>query len=191
MTAFPKVNTLTVDEFLQRYPNDEPFELLEGEILSVPPPQFTHGSVAGRLLRYLAAFVYDHHLGEATTDVGFRLSESTLIAPDVSFIRTERYAQANNATEYFPFAPDLAVEIVFPSNSANEIALKAELYLTAGSELVWIIYPKLHKVVVYHADHSTYDVSLGGTLTGEALLPGFNIPVADLFPPSATAGGES
>ena len=182
MTVFPAIETLTVDEFLRRYPNDEPYELLEGEILTVPPPKFPHGSVAARLLRYLSPFVYDNQLGETTTDVGFRLSASTLIAPDVCFISSKSYAQIGDVTDYIPFAPDLAVEVVSPSNSANEMESKVQAYLSAGGSLVWVIYPLLRKVVVHRADHSSYDVTVGQMLTGDDLLPGLQIPVADLFP---------
>src|SRR5579859_7012094 len=92
ITEMVKLKLLTVEEFLEMYPGDEPYELLEGRIVEVPPPKPAHGTVDSRFNAQLRLFVDAHQLGDVLTNTGFRLSASTLIAPDVAFVSRARLA---------------------------------------------------------------------------------------------------
>jgi Uma2 family endonuclease len=183
MTAIVNTKLLTVEEFLNLYPDDEPYELLEGRILEVPPPKPAHGTVDSRFNAQLRLFVDAHQLGDVLTNTSLQLSASTLIAPDVAFVSRAKPATVKDADEYFEFASDLAVEVVSPSNSANDIETKVGLYLAAGTSLVWVAYPVLKKVVVHLPDRTSRTFSVGDSLDGGTILRGLSIPVATLFPP--------
>ncbi len=95
-------------------------------------------------------------------------------------------ASVTEPQKYIPFAPDLAVEVVSPGDSASETRDKVDLYRAAGTRLIWVIYPSLRKVDVYLPDGTSYQVAEEGTLDGGDVLPGLQIPVSRLFPPPAT-----
>jgi Uma2 family endonuclease len=104
-----------------------------------------------------------------------------VLMPDVSFVRADRLPPHEAREGVMPLAPDLAVEILSPSNRARELAQKVELYQRAGVRLVWMVQPRRRAVTVYPlgAEQRTLDET--GTLDGGDVLPGFQMSVADLF----------
>jgi Uma2 family endonuclease len=92
--------------------------------------------------------------------------------------------------KYIPFAPDLAVEVVSQHDTAAEVQEKVDLYLNAGTRLVWLFYPSVEQVLVHRADRTSTTILQDGFLDGEDVLPGFKIAVADLFPPSSQLASE-
>ncbi len=86
-----------------------------------------------------------------------------------------------DANDYWPIAPDLAVEVVSPSDRAAEVLAKVAEYLEAGTRLVWVVYPQTQKIVVYRPSADVQLLSVGDTLEGEDVVPGFACPVAEVF----------
>jgi len=131
-------------------------------------------------------YVFSHRLGRVTGADGvykFPGAETGLV-PDVGFYHAERRAQILDKTKPIPFAPDLAVEVVSPDQSAHAMAAKARRYLRAGTHLVWIVWPQSQHIDVWHKDILTGPVRILGTndrLDGEEVIPGFSYPVAELF----------
>ena len=176
-------NLLTVETFWTQYA-DKPYELIEGEVIEVTPSGHLPGLIASRVIAQLRYFVDEHDLGEVySSETGFQLSPNTMRAADAAFVKKDNLPRITEPEKYVPFAPDLAVEVVSPGDSASEIQNKVELYLAAGTSLVWVIFPDLKKVVVYQNTHKSETLSLADTLDGGAVLPGLNIPVSKLFPP--------
>jgi Uma2 family endonuclease len=118
-------------------------------------------------------------LGLVFTETGFRLSRDTVRGPDVSFIRAER-TSGLDLKKRFEFAPDLAVEIISPSQTATEIAHKVRQYLQAGS-VVWVVYPDDRTVHVFETSKSARILEADDLLEAPSLLPGFSFRVSELF----------
>lgn len=175
----------TVEEFWQiaRLPENEGrrLELEEGVIHEMPASSPLNTVVAGRIIHFLNAFVIPRGLGYVTSpDGGFKLSEGRARQPDAAFISKARLPQLPRE---FNLAPDLAVEVVSP---AEDIFRKAYEYLRAGTRLVWAVYTdeKIVYVLRLDADGGLYSkpFDLESTLSGGEVLPGFSLPVREIFP---------
>jgi Uma2 family endonuclease len=135
---------LTLEEY-QQLPNDPAYidELSKGRLVREPRPGARHGRVAFAVAQALSEFVARHGLGSVEMETGFLLAEDpwTVRGPDVAFIARDRLP-AEVPVGFWPFAPDLAIEVVSPSNTASEIETKVLEYLDAGSRMVWVIDPE-------------------------------------------------
>ena len=163
---------------------DRRYELIRGELKEMSPTKPLHGIICARIAFHLFGFVGERNLGEVFgAETGFLLESDpdSLVGADAAFVSNERLAPVERFDKFFPFAPDLAVEVLSPSNTVQEIDEKVALYFAAGSRLVWVFNPKRHTVAVYR---SPLDVRiLGGAdaLDGGDVLPGFKLPIADIF----------
>src|SRR5712692_9286560 len=160
------------------------YELIRGELRRMPPTGIQHGHIASKLNQCLSTYVETHNLGVVcTAEAGFRLARhpDTVRAPDVAFIARERIPAEGVPTGYWPGAPDLAVEIVSPSDRFDDVIEKVAEYLAAGTRLVWVIQPRTHTVTVYHASGEVRLLRGHEELSGEDVIPGFACPVATLF----------
>jgi Uma2 family endonuclease len=169
-------------EAFERLPDDGMHrEILEGELIVLPPPKSGHSRIATRVLR--ALFVLeDRGLGRVYAEAGYRLTvdPATWIQPDVSFLREAR-DQAVSPEGYFTGAPELAGEVVSPSESAQDVERKIALLLAHGSGTVWVFYPRTRTVRVCLRDGSSRVVDAQGALTLPELLPGWELAVGPLF----------
>jgi Uma2 family endonuclease len=173
---------LTADE-LERMPDDDSvqIELDEGELITMPPAGMDHGDCGLEIGSRLRAFVKQHGLGKVyATDTGFKLSEDTVRAPDVAFVRKERVPQVHRKG-FGKGAPDLAVEVFSPSDNVRQLMRKVKQYFAAGCHTVWIVYPDRREVQVLEAAGADRLLRAGDTLTAPELLPGFSARVADFF----------
>src|SRR5258705_10093295 len=119
---------LTLEQF-ERLPDDGlRHELDEGELITMPPTFGLHGKVLTETVFVLRSFVGLHSLGLIVTDTGFKLSADTLRAPDIAFLEADR-AVTLDLERRFVGAPDLAIEIISPSETAADIARKVRQYL--------------------------------------------------------------
>lgn len=177
---------LTAEDFLAR-PDDGPVDLVRGEPRTMTRGSWAHAKVAGRVFLLLSAHVEPRALGECFGDnAGFRLTipgddSETVRSPDAAFIRAERVPRDGIPFGWVPFAPDLAVEVLSPSDRATELQEKLDDYLAAGTAAVWVIDPARRAVEVHTADDRIRRLRDGDTLDGAPVLPDLRIPVADLF----------
>ena len=166
--------------------DDKHYELIEGEIIEMAPTGEEHGYLTIRLGRFLDPFVEQHNLGRVTADTGYYPTEdrTTLLSPDVAF-RSLEHAAEPPSQKWVPVMPDLAVEIISPSNTMAQIRRKAAIYLNHGTRLVWIIIPKTKSVEVCRLDASgkiqSEVIGADGALSGEQVLPGFSLELSALF----------
>lgn len=169
-------------EAFEQLPNDGMHhELIEGELITLPPPKSGHSNVAMLILQ--ALFAIQERAGcRGFAEAGYKLSDDppTWIQPDVSLIRKER-VQATDPDGYFLGAPELAVEVLSPSESAADVDRKVELMLAHGSTAVWVAFPRAKKVQVYLADGTSFSRGINGKLSLPDLAPGWELPVATLF----------
>src|SRR6266545_746869 len=134
-------------------------ELVNGEVREMPPTGGVHGRLASRIDRRLAEHVERHGGGEVLVgDVGFVLDlphdPERVRAPDVAFVTTSRLPEGRLPEGFLHGAPDLAVEVMSPSDSPVEVQQKVRDYLDAGARLVWTIAPKAKTATIYRADGS-------------------------------------
>ena len=159
--------------------------IIDGELFTMSPTGWKHGKIASELTLFIGMYVKQHSLGIITAaETGYILDPGTTLAPDVGFVAAARVPD-KLPDGYVPFAPDLAVEVVSPTNTAAEMRDKIEKYLQHGTQLVWVVYPDKQKVDVWRpAEEQTLHVDFlgaGDTLDGGDVLPGFTLPIADIF----------
>ena len=158
-------------------------ELVRGELRTTPPTGRDHGFVESDIFRLLANYVEEHELGFVTPgDCGYLVSRNpdTVRAPDVGFISAAR-AQAAPEEHYWPLAPDLAVEVLSPSDTTYEVDEKTQDWLAAGSRAVWIVNPRQRTILVYQPASSPVLYRAGETLNAGDVVPGFRLKVDDAF----------
>jgi len=160
------------------------YELVKGELIQMSPTGAQHGTIAGRLITFLGHFVLTNRLGEVlAAETGFKLESDsdTVRAPDVSFISKDRLPPEQAPEGYWPFAPDLAVEVISPGDTSQDVQAKVSEYLGAGTRLVWVVYPKTRNVVEYRPGGEARVLSEEDSLDGRDVVPGFRCRVGDLF----------
>ncbi|MBT8136797.1 MAG: Uma2 family endonuclease [Gammaproteobacteria bacterium] len=180
----PAQTAMTLDDLYRLPDNELLYELVNGWLVSEPPPGVRHGRVAGRIVAILDACVRQHGAGVVVTcDTGFVLHRSpdTVRAPDVAFIRMDRYLAMEDDADAMPGPPDLAVEVLSPGNRPQEIHAKVADYLAAGTTLVWVVDPQTEQVRSYRSLFEPQIHAGTDLLTAEDLLPEFSVPVADIF----------
>ena len=173
----PIPTTMTAEEFLE---NDVPgYEYAKGELIPMSPATRRHGKISVNIIRYLDRYVYENGLGELyTAETIFQVGDR-MMKPDVAFVSTDRLDVDEDKT--FPIPPDLAVEVISPSDVHSRVTRKALDYLDAGTRLVWVLDPVAKSVTVYRSDNDIEILTHETTLTGEDVVPGFTCPVAQLF----------
>ena len=184
MHALPQP-ALTVEDFYA-LPDDDgaKHELQAGVLLAEPLPGMQHGWMAARIAALLARHVQEHRLGAVfSNDTGYILARSpdTVRGPDVSFVSGERLGTTGLPAGPFPGAPDLAVEVLSPSNTPAAIRAKVADYLAAGTHLVWIVDPAGRTVTTYRTLLAPRVLAEPEVLDGEDVVPGFRISVAELL----------
>ena len=147
------------------------------------PAGFEHGEIAGRIHGHLFYFVMQNHLGMVTAaETGFQIGHDpdTVRAPDVGFVRAERVSP-RRTRGFFQGSADLAVEVVSPTDRAGELLAKVQDWLAAGCRAVWVVDPTSRTISVYRGSGETKLLSLTDEVTDDELLPGFRLPVAEVF----------
>jgi Uma2 family endonuclease len=188
MTTHAKL--MTAEELAQLPDDGRLYELVRGELRTMSPSGRKHGRIAARLAWRLGQYAEANGLGEiAIAEAGFLIARNpdTVLAPDVGFISTARAASASDNETFWPFAPDLAVEVVSPGDRPGEVKEKIRDWLGAGTRLVIIIEPRKQIVTVYRSLTEFTELTINDELTGGDVVPGWAMPVSALFAPPAAA----
>lgn len=173
-------------EELLALPREGIFELVDGEFVEKAMSQESSW-VAGVVLRKVGGFAEDEQrLGWVfPADCGYQCfgpRRKKVRKPDVSFVSREKMPERRFAVGYPKFAPDLAVEVISTHDIVEQVELKIEEYLAAGTKSVWVIYPKTRVVDIFRSDGSVTRLREADVLTEPELLPGFSCAVKDLLP---------
>lgn len=168
------------DEFIRRPENIErDFEYIGGEIFEVVSNSYS-SEIAAIIIVYLGAFLLRHNIGRLTgADGGYIIAGERYI-PDAAFISYARQPKPCREA-YNPNPPDLAVEVLSPSNDDDKMRIKIANYLLVGV-IVWVVNPDTHEVEIYAPGHKVKILSENDTLDGGDVLPGFTLAVKDVFP---------
>ncbi len=177
---------LTAEEYA-RLPETPGYrdELVRGRVVREPSPGWPHSRVQSELHQRLANFVGEHRLGYAGVEAGFKVEHNpdTVRGPDVYFVSRQRLGPEE--PELYPeVGPDLAVEVLSPSNRPGEMAEKLAHYFAAGTRLAWVIDPKRRTAKIYRPGRAVRVLHEQDELDGEDVLPGFRCRLADVLEPA-------
>ncbi|MBN1311384.1 MAG: Uma2 family endonuclease [Anaerolineae bacterium] len=183
---------LTLTEFLS-LPDEQPFEVVSGEIVVMTPVQREHNTLSRRLFVSLYNFAEEHKLGDVWEEAAYVLDGDKrsdwvreVRQPDVSFIARKR-VEAHNAehgAKEGPWwlAPDLAIEIVSPTDRYVDVRQKIADYLRYGVQLIWVVEPAAEVVRVFSPqEKEDHTLAESAVLSGDPVLPGWSMPLAELF----------
>lgn len=175
---------MTAEE-LWRMPSDDlRHELVNGELKTMAPAGFGHGITRTELVSRLHQFVKSQKLGVVlNADTGFvlRRNPDTVRAPDVAFVKASRIPTGPHLAKFFEGPPDLAVEVVSPGDTVDELEEKVADYLAAGCQMVWVVHPKTASITVHRSASQPLVLRKGDQLDGLDVLPGFHCLIDEIF----------
>ena len=171
---------ITAEELMNIDDDSHRHELIKGELLTMPPPGEEHGTIILNLGTLLTNYVKRNNLGRLTAESGFKLESDpdTVLAPDISFTARDRVGIRSEG--YRPTPPDLAVEVLSPSDRKTQVERKTALWLELGARAVWNVNPRKRTVEVIRADgerklfHETEELI-------DDTVPGFRVKVSEIF----------
>jgi len=184
--ALTRTRKTWTDEELEALPNNGyKYELLDGDLIR-SPGYANHGEMCVRIGAMLLQFAQSRKLGGIyDSSTGFRLTEDLLLSPDVSFVSKARLKTIRLAPDKFlAGAPDLAVEVLSPSDRMTQINRKLEHYFEHGTRLAWLVNLPKQQVHIQTADNIESLTDLDDVLTGGAVLPGFKCKLRKIFLPA-------
>jgi Uma2 family endonuclease len=156
------------------------WELVDGELIPMPSTTLEHQAIVQIIqVALFMHFATNRNQGAAFPDVEFALEENYRVRPDVFVLLSERAATVDRTKVPVPGSPDIAIEVISPSERASDTRQKLDAYLQHGTSEVWQIYPK-SKAVMIHGGSSATTLTVGQNIT-TPLLPGFSLPVQSLF----------
>ena len=161
-----------------------PFELIDGVMIRMPGSGARHTGIGARCLRLVGYFADENDLGIVSgADGGYFIERDpdTILIPDVSFNRTERIPADGVPIRFWPVPPDLAVEVVSPSDGLGRIAAKVARHQRAEVPLVWVLNPDTRTAIADSLGRSPVELGPDDSLDGGDVLPGFRLPLADLY----------
>ncbi|NJP12284.1 MAG: Uma2 family endonuclease [Leptolyngbyaceae cyanobacterium RU_5_1] len=183
MTVVAEQKIWTDQEFMALPEDGGRYELVNGEVINIGNSGMEHGNIAAVLTFYLNGQIIPNKLGVlCDSSTAFTMKSGNKRSPDLSFVSKSRLKGVKRLPKgYFQGAPDLAVEVISPSNTFEEIHNKLVEYFESGCRLVWVINPDEQSVVVYRQPQPDKLLKITDTLDGEEIVPGFALPVAELF----------
>jgi Uma2 family endonuclease len=186
------VTLMTLDQFIERYGEQGPFEIIGEEIVEMTPQITRSAIIAGALFFELTLYLKTHPLGRLFSEAPFVLTAASnwvkgSRVPDVMFVRAERLAQlAQDDPDWqdkpLTIVPDLVAEIVSPTDKMSDVDKKIARYLDDGVRVVWVIEPSGQTVTIHTAgSKQLMRLTAEDTLSGGEVIPGFELAVTKLF----------
>ena len=174
---------MTAEELLNMSKDGYRYELVRGVLRKMAPAGRVHGKRGNRVNYSLSAHVYQNDLGEVyLAESGFHLETDPdhVLAPDIAFVTREQEDAFPDVDGFFPGPPDLAVEVISPSDRLTEVAEKVREWLNAGARMVIVVNPR-DRTVQVHTPDTVVTLTEADTLDGGDVVPGWRLPVADIF----------
>jgi Uma2 family endonuclease len=162
---------------------DVRYELDDGRLIVMPPPGDIHGAVQSNVVTQLKIQGEFRGLGRARTEVGLvlRMNPDRLTGPHAVFVTAALLPLKRSKEGYLETIPELVVEVRSPNDTGPEVQAKVDEYLAAGVRVVWIADPEDQTVTAHRANQAPHVFGPSDTLVVPDVIPGFQIPVADLF----------
>lgn len=181
--AVTATRPVTADELLGMPEGGMRRELIRGEVRAMPPPGEEHSDIATEFARHLGNHVRAQGLGRVYSELGFRLASDpdTVLIPDIAFVRAERITPGKRNPGYRLGTPDLAVEVVSPGDSADEVEEKVFEWLMSGCGMVVVLNPRRQTATVYRSFKDVVVLNRNEILDGAEMIPGWKLPLSQLF----------
>jgi Uma2 family endonuclease len=179
-----EVKLMTADELLVMPDDGFRYELIKGELIRKPLRGHIHGRVSISVASPLYQHVNANNLGIVyAAGTGFLIHQNpdTVRAPDVAFVQQQSVEHICETEGYWVGAPDFVVEVVSPTDSVGYIEDKVAAWIDVGSRLIWVVSPTMHTVTVYRSLTDIAILTENDRLDGGDVVPGFQIPIADIF----------
>lgn len=179
-----KAKLMTAEQLLAMPDDGFRYELVRGELIKMPPAGHMSSFREMRVGSRLALYVDENRLGRVYgASGGFTLARGpdTVLAPDASFVRQERVEAVGDGDGFFPGAPDLVVEVISPSDRLTEVEAKVEEWFNAGTLMVVVVNPRNRTIRAYRSPTDSVLLTETDTLDGGNVVPGWRLPVADIF----------
>ena len=174
----------TAEELLNMPDDGFRYELVRGELRKMVPAGHDHGGIAASVAARLYVHATEGGLGKVyAAETGFKLGSDPdhIRAPDAAFVRRERAEAARGTPGFFPGAPDVAVEVISPSDSYTEVEEKVADWLGAGTLAVVVVDPRRRTVKVHRSLVDAAVLTEADVLAIEDVVPGWRMPVRDIF----------
>jgi Uma2 family endonuclease len=170
---------MTAKELMNLDDDSHRHELIKGELLTMPPPSFDHGRISAILTMLLLQHARANRLGEVCTEAGYKLESDpdTVLGPDVSFVAKDR---SQHSDGYYLGPPDLAVEVLSPSDRRGKVERKLSLWLELGTRSVWLVNPRRRTVEVISSTGERRMLHETDELVDDT-IPGFRVTVSEIF----------
>ena len=179
-----KTQLVTAEELLDMPDDGYRYELVRGELRKMAPAGSEHSISGIQIGASLFNHVKANNLGRVFgADAGFLLTRNpdTVRAPDAAFVRRERIEAVGIVSGYWPGPPDLAVEIISPNDRYTEVYEKVDEWLAAGAGMVVVVNPRNRTATIRAAGTNPVILNEGDTLEGGEVVPGWQMPLADIF----------
>lgn len=181
----PNPTKIWTDAEFMALPDDgHHYEIVNGELIDMGNSGALHGYVCSLLLAALINYIVPKKLGVILdSSTAFKMKNGNKRSPDIAFFTKERLQGMKILPSgYLEGAPDLVVEVLSPGNTVEEIEEKLSEYFENGSRLVWVVSPTQHYILVYRsAKEPDRLLKMQDNLSGEEVIPGFELAIADLF----------
>lgn len=174
---------LTDQEFQALSKDGSHYELINGEVVEQGNSGMEHGNITAYLCGLIELYARPKKLGvTCNSSTTFSFKSGNKRSPDISFVSKDRLLGLKQLPKsYFQGAPYLAVEVIYPNNTFEELHQKIVEYFENDCRLVWVINPDKKSTLVYHKPQPEKLLKVTDNLDGEDILPGFTLPVTDLF----------
>jgi Uma2 family endonuclease len=184
MASQTTMRAMTPAELEAMDPDGERYELIRGELREVPGEGLRHGGVTSGLSARLGIHVRDRVLGDVflpNTRFVFATKPPSVMAPDVAFVRADRLPPGELPAGFGQMAPDLAAEVVSPSQYEPEVLGRVAIFLESGVRLVWVLRLVQRTVTVFRPDAPERILTINDELDGADVVPGFRLPLTAIF----------
>jgi Uma2 family endonuclease len=171
---------MTVEDLMELEGQPGKRELVNGEIIEMGIVKPRPGRIASQIGARLTQWAGATGRGAVYTETGFQIGDDVR-GPDVAFVAAERIPEEGEPDRYWPFAPDVAIEVVSPSDDYEALMTKIIDYLRAGVRQVWLVSPTAQTVTIHRSLTEVKVFGMGDEIDGGEVLPGFRCPVAELF----------
>ena len=167
----------SINRFLMRH---DRYEYVKGELKKKNVPNAKHSGTAGRLIIELGIYLKKNKIGRVYPEAHFQIGNDKRI-PDVAFVESAKIPKTGEPQKFWDFAPDLAIEIVSPTDFYQDVLEKIDDYFAAEVKQVWLINPEKETLTIYFSRSETKILTKTNTLTCEEILPKFSLKLSEIF----------